>query len=172
MPVPVVARLLRLWVRIPPGAWMSVCCECCVLSGRGLCNELITRPEESYRLWYVAVCDLENLKNEEAMARVGPQRYKKNTYYTEWSKSHLTTEIPCHINFAPLCISYNWINRISTESVNRDLLVWDWVLDGAVGWGTAPQAGRSRFRLPMVSLEFFIDINLPAALCSWGWLSL
>jgi len=24
----------------------------------------------------------------------------------------------------------------------------------------------------MVSLEFFIDINLPAALCSWGWFSL
>jgi hypothetical protein len=36
---------LRLWVRIPPGAWMFVCCECCVLSGRGLCDELITRPE-------------------------------------------------------------------------------------------------------------------------------
>ena len=34
---------------------MFVCCECCVLSGRGLCDELITRPEESYRLcvvWY------------------------------------------------------------------------------------------------------------------------
>jgi hypothetical protein len=29
-----------------------------VLSGRGLCDELITRPEESYRLWRV-VCDLE-----------------------------------------------------------------------------------------------------------------
>jgi len=29
-----------------------------VLSGRGLCDELITRPEESYRLWCV-VCDLE-----------------------------------------------------------------------------------------------------------------
>jgi len=28
------------------------------LSGRGLCDELITRPEESYRLWCV-VCDLE-----------------------------------------------------------------------------------------------------------------
>ena len=27
---------------------MSVCCECCVLSGRGLCDELITRSEESY----------------------------------------------------------------------------------------------------------------------------
>jgi len=26
---------------------MSVCCECCVFSGRGPCDELITRPEES-----------------------------------------------------------------------------------------------------------------------------
>ena len=24
------ARLLRLWVRIPPRAWTFVCCECCV----------------------------------------------------------------------------------------------------------------------------------------------
>ena len=52
-------RLLRLWVRIPPGAWMFVCCECSVLSGRGLCDKLITRPEESYRLCCVVVCDLE-----------------------------------------------------------------------------------------------------------------
>jgi hypothetical protein len=42
------ARLLRSWVRIPPTAWVFVCCECCVLSGRGLCEELITRPEKSY----------------------------------------------------------------------------------------------------------------------------
>ena len=40
------ACLLRLWVRIPPGAWMFVYFVCCVLSGRGLCDELITRPEE------------------------------------------------------------------------------------------------------------------------------
>jgi len=30
-----------------------------VLSGRGLCDELITRPEESYQLCGVVVCDLE-----------------------------------------------------------------------------------------------------------------
>ena len=41
------AHLLRSWVRIPPGTWIFVCCECRVLSGRGLCDELITRPEES-----------------------------------------------------------------------------------------------------------------------------
>ena len=44
------SRLLGLRVRIPPGAWMSVCCECCVLSGRALWDGLITRTGESYRL--------------------------------------------------------------------------------------------------------------------------
>ena len=58
------ARLLRLWVRIPPGTQTFVCCECCVVPGRGLCDELITRPEESYRLWRVVVCDLETSKEE------------------------------------------------------------------------------------------------------------
>jgi hypothetical protein len=27
---------------------MDISCECCVLSGSGLCVGLITRPEESY----------------------------------------------------------------------------------------------------------------------------
>jgi len=36
-----------------------------VLSGTGLCDELITRPEEFYRLWCVVVCDLET-------SRMGP----------------------------------------------------------------------------------------------------
>jgi hypothetical protein len=46
-------RLLGLRVRIPLEAWMSVCCECCALSGRGLCVGLVPRPEESYRVWCV-----------------------------------------------------------------------------------------------------------------------
>jgi len=50
------ACLLRLWLRIPLGVWMSVNCECCMLSGRGLCGELITLPEESYGQWYIVVC--------------------------------------------------------------------------------------------------------------------
>jgi len=40
-----------------------------VLSGRGLCDKLITCPEESYRPWRV-VCDHET-SNEEAKARYG-----------------------------------------------------------------------------------------------------
>ena len=57
--MPQAAHLLRSWVRIPPGAWIFVYCECRVLSGRSLCDELITRPEKSYRLWCVVVCDVE-----------------------------------------------------------------------------------------------------------------
>ena len=38
---------------------MDVCCDCCVLSGTGLCDELITRPEESYQMWCVVMCELE-----------------------------------------------------------------------------------------------------------------
>ena len=56
---PAAAHLLKSWVRIPRGAWIFVCCDCRVLSGRGLCDELITHPEESYRLCCVVVCDLE-----------------------------------------------------------------------------------------------------------------
>jgi len=37
----------------PTGSWISVSCECCVLSGRGLCVGLITRPEAFYRMWFV-----------------------------------------------------------------------------------------------------------------------
>jgi hypothetical protein len=40
--------------------------DVCVLPGRGLCDKLIIRPEESYRLWRVVVCDQEISCDEEA----------------------------------------------------------------------------------------------------------
>jgi hypothetical protein len=51
---------------------------CCVWSGTGLCDELITRPEESYRLWRVVVSDQENLVDEEAIACAGMQSQRNN----------------------------------------------------------------------------------------------
>jgi len=81
-PVPVATRsaaacLLRLRVRIPPGTCTSVCSNRCVLSGRGLCDELITRPEESYRLWCVAVCDLETSWIRRPWPTAGLSRQRK-----------------------------------------------------------------------------------------------
>jgi hypothetical protein len=37
-----------------PAGCLAVSCECCVLSGRGLCDRPIPRKEESYRV--VCVC--------------------------------------------------------------------------------------------------------------------
>jgi hypothetical protein len=50
---------------------MFVCCECCVLSGRDLCDGLITRPEESYRLWRIVVCDQETSKTRRLKPATG-----------------------------------------------------------------------------------------------------
>jgi len=56
---------------------MFVCCECCVLSGRGLCDELITRPEEPYRLWCVVVCDIETSRMRWPWPALGRSATKK-----------------------------------------------------------------------------------------------
>jgi hypothetical protein len=55
---------------------MSVSCECRVMSGRGLCDEPIPRPEESYRLWCVYQCDhkkitISTLKRKAGVGRRG-----------------------------------------------------------------------------------------------------
>jgi len=45
-----------LQVRIPLGVWISSSCECCVLSGRGVCNGPIPSPVEFYGVWVCVVC--------------------------------------------------------------------------------------------------------------------
>jgi hypothetical protein len=62
----------------PTVAWRFVSCECCVLPGKGLCFGLVTRPEESYRVWCVWVWSW-SLNNEEVVAHLGLFRQgKKN----------------------------------------------------------------------------------------------
>jgi len=92
------ARLLRMGVRIPPGEWMSV--ECVVLSGWGLCDELITRPEESYRLWCVVVCDLETSwmrrpwPSSGGGGGVGLKNKQKKTFWPSGESFGLAISVP------------------------------------------------------------------------------
>jgi hypothetical protein len=103
------ARLLKLWVRILPGAWMFVCCECCVLSGRGLCDELITLPEESHRVWCVVVCDLETLWMRRPWPTGGCRnKNKQNKQETKKSSlkcllAHETDAKTKHLGFRRAC---------------------------------------------------------------------
>jgi hypothetical protein len=60
---------------------MYLCCECCVFSGRGLCDELITRPEEYYLLWCVVEGDLETSwvrRPWELMRQIKNEVYREN----------------------------------------------------------------------------------------------
>ena len=89
-------RLLRSWVRVPRGVWMFVCCECCVMSGRGLCDELITRPEESYRLLCVIVCDLGTSRMRRpwpALGRSATGKRKKIYIITPVLHNHLHLQV-------------------------------------------------------------------------------
>jgi len=54
---------------------MFVCCECCVLSGRGLCDGLITLPENSYLMWRVVVCNQETTQTRRLKPATGLSKY-------------------------------------------------------------------------------------------------
>ena len=81
-PIPVGPSGLKAWVSsrssaviagLNPAGGMDVCLLW-VLSGRGLCDGLITRPEEFYRLWCVIVCDQMNNNNPLHLTWLGTQR--------------------------------------------------------------------------------------------------
>ena len=67
---------------------MFVCCEWCVLSGRGLCDGLITRPEEYYRLWRVVVCDQETSKTRRLMPATGLWKIQPQWVVTAGKQTH------------------------------------------------------------------------------------
>jgi hypothetical protein len=59
---------------------MFVSCTVFVLSGRGLCDRPIPRPEESYQLWCVSECDQVKINNLdtccEQVGRSGKANYQ------------------------------------------------------------------------------------------------
>jgi hypothetical protein len=52
-----------------PAGDLDVCCECCVLSGRGLCDSPIPRPEEYYLL-YVCVTECDQVQQQPSASTV------------------------------------------------------------------------------------------------------
>jgi hypothetical protein len=93
-----------------------------------------------------------------------PHKWRHAVYVT---RPLLCTRITCYVTVKTVEISKIRCFYHKAET----LLFILGARGGAVGWDIALQAGRSRVWFPMVSLEFFIDINLPAALWPWGWLS-
>jgi hypothetical protein len=96
-PIPVVARskewfsaarLLGLRVRVPPGTWMSVCCECSVLWSGGLC---IQRSPTGCG---VSECDFETSKTRRRRPTwaVEPQKENFISQVSQWVETYLYSE--------------------------------------------------------------------------------
>jgi len=98
-----------------------------VLSGRGLCDELNTRPEESYRLCCVVVCDLETL-------RIGA---------------------PYIYDISRLRVNFRFIVSFNNILFFINILNFNGARGSAVGWGTALQAGRFAGSIPVGVIGIF-----------------
>ena len=95
------------------------CCECCVLSGRGLCDGLITRPEESCRVWCVNVvpCNSTLLHLQWIGRRGQTKKERKRKKERKQSIKHVTKAgagfsfIISVLSFATTKWCY-WMNRV------------------------------------------------------------
>jgi hypothetical protein len=106
---------------------MFVCCECCVLSGRGLCDGLITRPEESYRLWRVVVCDQEI--QPQWVVTPGKQTNKRiwsigGTILTGESKILGKKPVPVTLCLSKALYGLAWHWAQASALANRTLNAW------------------------------------------------
>ena len=107
---------------------MCACCEFCVLSGRGLCEELITRPGESYRLWCIVACDLETWRMRSTWSALDRSATKTNVVLSDLRdgrgvECHFTSYSRLHKNwFSPFyrvrphcsyCLILAWMHSVT-----------------------------------------------------------
>jgi hypothetical protein len=61
-----------------------------------------------------------------------------------------------------------YVYVVTVRPMRHVKLMWRLSVSLLYSWGTMLQAERPRVQFPMRSLDFSIDLILPAALWSWG----
>jgi len=77
-------RLLRLWFRIPPGAWTFVCRECCLCCQAEVCATSWSLVQRSPTDCGASFCVIIKFVNEEALAHWGLSRQKQTNKRSGW----------------------------------------------------------------------------------------
>jgi hypothetical protein len=110
---------------------MLVCCGCCVLSGRSLCDKLITRPEESQRLWCVVVCDIETSSMRRSFqaldrsSKEGGRGFSSEEWHSKFTKKGRNTSkaFPGLTTKLTLHFATKWMHVFPVIfTINRDYL--------------------------------------------------
>jgi hypothetical protein len=119
------ARLLRLWVRIPPGAW--ICCECCQVEVSATSWPVVQRSPTDCVVWS------RNRLNEKALAKWGQLRRNKKKSKESLDFYLLATLQMKRPSMQVLC--YQHLTNITTPICETKsffsyyelgLLVWEW----------------------------------------------
>jgi hypothetical protein len=107
---------------------MSVCCEHCVLSGRGLCDELITHSEEPYWEWSFVVCHLETSRTRRPWPALGRSATGGDCRFTiNQSSFWMPMETFAFVtNYSKSPNSKAEINY--RQTISSFHLLWDWFL--------------------------------------------
>jgi len=139
-----------------------------VLSGGGLCDELITRPEESYRLWCVVVCDLET-------SRIGtPYIY---IYIYIYIYTHTYDISSLSVNDLTL-ILLTWRKWWAPNNASKQQMGFNSAFKGLMkaftddniilvralpGWSLSPSVTNHHRTLTALRQEFSLNMPCPAA---------
>ena len=129
-----------------PTGGIDVCCECCVFLGRRLSDELITLPEESYRLCCVIVCDIETSWMRRPWSKAGCRGENKQTdsqfvsvkVFAAWVTYKLNVVKWIWTSFVSFCLGYTncklvyhvlWYGAPAAPCVSNNKSIWYTFLD-------------------------------------------
>jgi hypothetical protein len=112
---------------------MFVCCACRVLSGTSLCNELITLPDESYRLWCILECYLETSWMRRPWPTWGCCAKLKNIYiycFPSWSNINTLCAMVYYKRFSVSRVDH-WVQKFGHLWATGRIT---WVLSLSQNW--------------------------------------
>jgi hypothetical protein len=158
---------------------MSVCCQYCVLLGRGLCDGPITYPEGSYRVWCVWMWsrNLNSGKAVEPLRKKEKQLYNNRKIWREIIKWTWTLPVSDPSTASSITIyadkSYWDRNaRVCVQSclyLNTACQSWYWV-SPLSAYACSPDTWNSKSFLTFLTQYFYFTSNarVPLLFCTRG----
>jgi len=141
-----------------PAGGMDVCCECCVFSGRSLCDGLITHPEKSYRLWCVVVCDLETSRMRRPWPALGrsAKGKKKMRDFRLTPRCRWTLRLSGMLRQSLLVVSYR---RLETAPIGCPETL-SFFLDRYMGQIKCPKMPATDYQSTLGNIQNSEDLHL------------